>query len=108
MSRSADLLVKELLTNEQKIEELKDNPGKVLVETASAVKKKAEPFEETLNYRLIVIFLGSLGVITALGVTGLALYRRSTPSGLLALGSVAVGALAGILAPSPQVRLPLD
>lgn len=54
-------------------------------------------------YRLVVVFLGGAVTMTLIG--GFVLKYKSAadlPEGLLALGSAAVGALAGLLAPSPS------
>ncbi len=56
-------------------------------------------------YRMVVIFLG----LTVLGTVagGFTLQLKSgaaIPEGLIALGSAAVGALAGLLAPAPTRR----
>ena len=56
-------------------------------------------------YRMVVIFLGLTVLGTVVGGFWLKL-RTATdiPEGLIALGSAAVGALAGLLAPSPASR----
>jgi hypothetical protein len=56
-------------------------------------------------YRLVVCFLGLTVIGTVAGgfiITGKS--AQSIPEGLIALGSAAVGALAGLLAPSPGSR----
>ena len=54
-------------------------------------------------YRLVVAFLGSTLILTVVGGFALVLTGQSKPmpEGLIAMGSAAVGALAGLLAPSP-------
>lgn len=52
-------------------------------------------------YRTVVIILGATLLITLIGVLGLALLHIDVPTELIALGSAALGALAGLLAPSP-------
>jgi hypothetical protein len=52
-------------------------------------------------YRLVVAVLGITSVI---GAIFLALSGQSTPEVLVALGSAAIGGLAGLLAPSPFNR----
>lgn len=53
-------------------------------------------------YRLVVVFLGLAVVLTIIGGFALSLSSATDiPQGLIALGSAAVGALAGLLAPSP-------
>lgn len=52
-------------------------------------------------YRLVVFCLGA-GVLSAMvGALTLSFYGKPTPEVVTALGSAAVGALAGLLAPSP-------
>lgn len=58
-------------------------------------------------YRLVVCFLGVAAVVTVIG--GIVIACKSTggaslelPGGIVAIGSAAVGALAGLLAPSPK------
>lgn len=54
-------------------------------------------------FRLVVAFLGLTVLLTALGGFYLSIKTAATiPEGLIALGSAAVGALAGLLAPSPM------
>lgn len=55
-------------------------------------------------YRIVVVAL-SLSVLASLiGAIILAIQDRTTPELLIALGSAAVGGLAGLLAPSPLNR----
>ena len=55
------------------------------------------------TYRIVVL---SLGFAVLIGMIGLILLSgkgvQSVPDGLVAIGSAAVGALAGLLAPSPR------
>ena len=53
-------------------------------------------------YMIVVIALALLGVLTVLGGVVLAYVDKSLPESVIVLGSVAVGALAGMVA--PQVR----
>jgi hypothetical protein len=57
-------------------------------------------------YRMVVIALGVGLVITIIGgiVSNLTGQPQSLPDGLIAIGSAAVGALAGLLAPSPITK----
>ena len=58
---------------------------------------------DTKVYRLIVWFLGLIALVTTAGILALVAIKDSlaVPDGVIALGSAAVGALAGLLAPSP-------
>ena len=53
-------------------------------------------------YRVIVGALSFVVVVSVLGAVILALKSLDVPDALVALGSAAVGALAGLLAPSPR------
>jgi hypothetical protein len=55
-------------------------------------------------YRIVVIALGLCVLASLIGAIMLAIQDRSTPELLVALGSAAVGGLAGLLAPSPLNR----
>ena len=52
-------------------------------------------------YRMVVIVLGLTVVATLVGAIALAMTGQSAPVVIVALGSVAIGGLAGLLAPSP-------
>ncbi|HEU0293449.1 MAG TPA: hypothetical protein VFR47_11975 [Anaerolineales bacterium] len=52
-------------------------------------------------YRIVVLALGLSVLASLIGAIVLAGQDRSTPELLIALGSAAVGGLAGLLAPSP-------
>lgn len=51
-------------------------------------------------YLVVVVALAALGVLTVLGGVVLAYADKSLPESVIVLGSVAVGALAGMVAPS--------
>ena len=57
-------------------------------------------------YRLVVGILGLALILTVIGGFTLVLtgQTKPMPEGLIAIGSAAVGALAGLLAPSPGSR----
>ena len=55
-------------------------------------------------YRIVVGVLGLTVVSSILGTIALAMADRSTPEVIVALGSAAIGGLAGLLAPSPMNR----
>jgi hypothetical protein len=55
-------------------------------------------------YRIVVLALG-LAVLTSIAASTLIAWNGATPpEGLVAIGSAAVGALAGLLAPSPRAN----
>jgi hypothetical protein len=55
-------------------------------------------------YRMVVAVLGVTVVASVIGAILLAMTGQSTPEVLIALGSAAIGGLAGLLAPSPLNR----
>jgi hypothetical protein len=55
-------------------------------------------------YRIVVAVLGLTVVASIIGAIVLAMSGYSTPEVLVALGSAAIGGLAGLLAPSPLNR----
>jgi hypothetical protein len=76
---------------------LKDDPVKTLKEIAGAPLQT-----DVWIYRMVVGTLGFMGIGAVLGAMLLAFTGKSTPEVVTALGSAAVGALAGLLAPSPS------
>ena len=56
---------------------------------------------DKLIYRIVVIALAILVLTTAIGAIILQSINKSIPDAVVALGSTALGALAGLLAPSP-------
>jgi len=55
-------------------------------------------------YRMVVAVLGLTVVSSVVGTIALAMAGQSTPEVIVALGSAAIGGLAGLLAPSPMTR----
>ena len=76
------------------------------VKLLESLQKIPTPLQtDRLIYRMVVGFLGSAVVLTIIGGFYLSIKTAATiPEGLIALGSAAVGALAGLLAPSPMGR----
>ena len=65
-----------------------------------------EPVEQSPQaptiYKIVVIALASLGVLTVVGGVALAWVDKTLPESVIVLGSVAVGALAGMVAPTSR------
>ncbi len=77
----------------------RDTIGKAITEAVSPLQ-----YDEWI-YRAVVVFLGVTIVATVFGGIYLALKADPNiklPDGIIAIGSAAVGALAGLLAPSPK------
>ncbi len=65
-----------------------------------------EPVEQSAKaptiYLVVVVALALLGVLTVLGGVALAWVDKALPESVIVLGSVAVGALAGMVAPQSR------
>ena len=63
-----------------------------------------EPVEQSPQaptiYKIVVIALAALGVLTVVGGVVLAWADKALPESVIVLGSVSVGALAGMVAPT--------
>ena len=88
---------------------------KVLAQASQTIGEKYNPQTDPLAYRAVIFFLGAVVIIVAityawytltpdvLAVDGTPVRKlRDLPDALIALGSAAIGALAGLLAPSPR------
>lgn len=111
--RSADLLVQRIMDTPGVIEELKANPKDTLEKVAKLVTRELPTpalVADRWIYRIVVC---SLGIVVILAVLGAIYLSAATPEGtviripdvLTALGSAAIGALAGLLAPSPTTSV---
>ena len=93
----SDLAVK-LAQDPELVTRIQANP-------VAAIAGMAAPLQyDVWIYRTVV---GALGLTVVMGVVGaiiLAVASRPIPEILVALGSAAVGALAGLLAPSPASK----
>jgi hypothetical protein len=91
--------VQELWARAEEDPWLEKNLREEPIKTLAAVFHPLE--SDTWIYRAVVVFLGSALVIASVGAVFLAAKSIEAPEVLIALGSAAVGALAGLLAPSP-------
>jgi hypothetical protein len=94
-------LVKAVQSDTQLQEQIKRDPVATLQTLANL-----PPFQvpDTWIYRIVVISLGVGMLAAVIGVLILSGYGKTAPDGVIAIGSAAVGALAGLLAPSPVQR----
>jgi len=76
-------------------EQIKENPVATITSLAAPLQT------DVWIYRVVVFALGLTIVLAVIGATLLAAANQDAPQVLVALGSAAVGALAGLLAPSP-------
>jgi len=63
---------------------------------------KYEPIPNTFVYGVVVTSLGAAVILALVGAMLLVLNDKTPPDIAVAIGSAAVGALAGLLAPSPR------
>lgn len=83
-----------------------DIPDDVRQIVGNAIAVANSPLDyDLVIYRIVVTVLGAAVLVTVIG--GIYLARKADPNiklpdGIVAIGSAAVGALAGLLAPSPK------
>jgi hypothetical protein len=94
-----------------RIRSVKELAEKVAQDPQLAAKIQANPItaladlaaipDDVWIYRIVVVALSLTVLITLIGAFYLTSKEMALPEGILALGSAAIGALAGLLAPSP-------
>jgi hypothetical protein len=73
--------------------------------SAVVAERGAPPYSDRLIYRMVVAVLGAVLIIATVGALIIAMAGKGPiPEMVVALGSGAAGALAGLLAPSPAGR----
>lgn len=77
---------------------LQEDPAKTLMDLAAPLES------DVWIYRMVVGALGAGVLVGMIGAIVLAMMGKPIPEVLVALGSAAIGALAGLLAPAPGVR----
>ena len=97
-------LINELHTDPQFMTKLQANPQTTLKAIEAEVR---QAIPDTWVYRIVVLAIGVALVSIVIGVlvmvaTGNYKGEASLPTMLTAIGSTALGALAGLLAPSPK------
>lgn len=95
-AKSISDLVAQIAEDPTLQEQVKANPVQALAPYAVDPLKN-----DVLIYRIVVIALGSTVLIAMIGAIALTIAGKSIPDILTALGSAAIGAIAGLLAPSP-------
>jgi hypothetical protein len=85
---------------------LSDETRKKIANVSDEMARASVFISDIWIYRAVIIVLGVAVLATILGGLGLAFMGNSNnyklPAEIVALGSAAVGALAGLLAPSPR------
>jgi hypothetical protein len=99
--QSASELAERVAQDPKLQEEIKADPVTALANLATPLQS------DTWIYRMVVAALGLVVLIAIVGAIYLTAksstaYIYQVPDALIALGSAAVGALAGLLAPSPR------
>ncbi|NUN94320.1 MAG: hypothetical protein HUU04_11150 [Verrucomicrobiae bacterium] len=93
---SLDQLARRAAEDAELRRELSEKPVETLARLAAPLRSDA------WIYRIVVSALGLVALLAVGGAALLAYTGKSAPEGLIAIGSAAVGALAGLLAPSPS------
>ncbi len=101
--RVADQMIKIVKGDAVRRKALQDHPVEELKKLKDEAVKKIQPayYYDRDLYRIAVVVLGLLALTAAGGSLILVLSGKTTPEVLVALGSAAIGALAGLFAPSP-------
>lgn len=107
--RSANMLVDIILGNPAMRQALQDKPEETLRNAAEAAMKNLPPPPLVREAGIYYIVVGSLGFVACAAALGAIYLSAGAPQGieakipdvLTALGSAAIGALAGLLVPSP-------
>jgi len=112
--RSVDLLIEQVKADPKLVEEIKADPVTTLETVGAEVKRNNPPLrapEDKFTYRLAVVALSvvAVGVIATVAVVWIRSGAPTTdfrvPEMLVAMGSTALGALAGLLMPGgPSAR----
>lgn len=105
--RSADALVNHLLNTPGLLDQVKSSPEITLRKLAKQVTTDLPPpafVTDRWTYRIVVLALGIVCIAAIGGSIYLGAVSRDIPDVLTALGAAAIGALAGLLAPSPTNR----
>ena len=110
--RSANYLVDLVLNTPGLLDQVKAHPEETLKKLAAETTKQLPPPPIVRDSGIYYIVVGSLGIVSVSAIFG-AIYLSATvpenmtlqiPDVLTALGSAAIGALAGLLAPSPATK----
>lgn len=110
--RSAIALVNRIVNSQELTAKVKENPEVELPKIADQILREMPPpplDSDKWIYRIVVLALGGTVLIVVIGAILLAATHTGTgdvkiPEVLTAIGSAAVGALAGLLAPSPSKK----
>lgn len=99
--QSAADVVSKIAQDPQFAADVKANPGEAIAKVAAPMPLLTDNW----IYRIVVLSLGLIVLITIIGQIVLMMSSGGTKyltEGIIALASAAVGAMAGLLAPSPS------
>ena len=107
-NRTVDLLLDAVRGNDHIINQIRAEPVQTLTDLTDKIKREHPPItaaEDKITFRVAVIVLGVviIGIIFIIGVKYVVIDANSDlkiPEVLVAMGSTALGALAGLLSPS--------
>ena len=95
--QSAADVVSKIAQDPQFAADVKANPGEAIAKVAAPMPLQ----NDNWIYRIVVLSLGLVIIMAVIGGILLSSNGKSLSEGIIALASAAVGALAGLLAPSP-------
>lgn len=110
--RSANYLVDLILNTPGLLEQVQARPEETLKKLAAETTRHLPPPPLVRDAGIYYLIVGSLGLVSVAAILGAIYLSAIAPAGgsaqipdvLTALGSAAIGALAGLLAPSPNGR----
>jgi hypothetical protein len=99
----AERMVELVKMDPKRLDPSKHGAVEAIEKLMAEAKKDAPAYTgDTWFYRIVVIGLAAVAVIAAVGYIVL---KGPIPEALVALGSAAVGAMAGLFAPSPSNKI---
>jgi hypothetical protein len=99
--RSADAMGNILLKDPGRLAAIQANPSEEVPKLVDEAKELAQ-VPNTTVYKIMVVALGVVAVFALIGAITLVAIGKTTPEGVVALGSASIGALAGALVPQKQ------
>jgi hypothetical protein len=106
LEKKVDELAEDKTISEEAVSKLKE----ATKESATEGKKEADAeniaayFRDKEFYRGVLIILGAAVIIATIGGLALSFNGKDIPQFIVAVGTTALGAIAGILAPSPAQK----
>lgn len=99
--RSATVM-REMLLDPERLKKLQADPVPVIEEAEKIAKAETPAYiGDRWLYRIAIGLLGFLAIVAIVGSIVLVGINKTIPEVLVAMGSIAVGAIVGLFAPSP-------